>query len=174
MERYNEVDGNLITMALNGDFNVIAHGCNCWCRMGAGLAPQMVKAFGCNTFPLERAQYVGDINKLGQIDSKAFSLGNGEAYLADLYSEDKDLYVVNAYTQFHFGKYHEGGVDKPVDYDAITLVMRKLNHKFRNQHIGLPYVIGCGLAGGDINVVIPIIKRELKDMIITMVKFDGK
>lgn len=167
---YKEVNGDLITLALNGEFDVIAHGVNCWNTMGAGIAPQMVKAFHCNTFPLEYSKYSGDINKLGQIDYKVCPIvinNNGE-------SELSEVVVVNSYTQYHYGKNHSDGVDKPVDYDAITMCMRKINHIFKGKHIGLPYVIGCGLAGGDINIVIPIIKRELKDMKITMVKFNGK
>ena len=30
--------GDLIEMAVCGDFNLIAHGCNCFCTMGAGIA----------------------------------------------------------------------------------------------------------------------------------------
>jgi len=40
--------------------------------------------------------------------------------------------------------------------------MRKINHVFKGQHIGLPK-IGCGLAGGDWNIVKEIIQKELKD-----------
>jgi O-acetyl-ADP-ribose deacetylase (regulator of RNase III) len=35
------VDGDLIKLALKGEFDVIVHGCNCFCQMGAGIAPQM-------------------------------------------------------------------------------------------------------------------------------------
>ena len=64
MENYREVEGNLITMALEGCFDVIAQGNNCFCTQGAGIAPQMVEAFGTDTFPLERLRYRGNINKL--------------------------------------------------------------------------------------------------------------
>jgi len=39
MIRY--VDGDLVQMAKEGKFDVIAHGCNCFCAMGAGIAPQI-------------------------------------------------------------------------------------------------------------------------------------
>ena len=67
---YNEVKGNLITLALQGQFNVIAHGCNCLSNMGAGLAPQMAKTFGCDKFKMEMKG--PDINKLGCIDYEPF------------------------------------------------------------------------------------------------------
>ncbi len=69
---YNEINGDLIKLALEGKFDVIAHGCNCFCTMGAGIAPQMAKTFGCDKFKMEFSQYRGDINKLGTIDFKIF------------------------------------------------------------------------------------------------------
>lgn len=38
--------GDLLAYALNGKINVIVHGCNCFCNMGAGIAKQIK-----NTFP---------------------------------------------------------------------------------------------------------------------------
>jgi len=181
MNKYNEVEGNLITLSLMGKFDVITHGCNCFCTMQAGIAPQMVKAFGCDKFPKELPEYKGDINKLGTIDFKLFHQEKSEfGGKWVIYPDEqnfmtgKKLTICNSYTQYHYGANHKDGVKKPVDYDAITLCMRKINHTFKGQHIGLPYVIGCGLAGGDINIVLPIIKRELKDMDVTMVKYNKK
>ena len=37
---------------------------NCFCTMGAGIAPQMAKIFGCDKFPLEHTKFKGNINKL--------------------------------------------------------------------------------------------------------------
>ena len=158
MENYREITGDLIELALKGEFTVITHGCNCFCTMGAGIAPQMAKAFGCDNFFLENKKFKGDIDKLGRIEYT-------EKYLEDL---DERLFVVNSYTQYHYGKNHADGVSNPLDYEALTLCLRKINHIFKGKHIGLPQ-IGCGLAGGDWNKVKEIIKRELKDCIITVV-----
>jgi O-acetyl-ADP-ribose deacetylase (regulator of RNase III) len=76
--------------------------------------------------------------------------------------------VLNAYTQYKYGRNHADGDAVPVDYDAITLCMRKINHNFKGMHIGLP-MIGAGLAGGDWEKIKQIIKRELKDCIVTIV-----
>ncbi len=35
-----EITGNLITLGLAGDFEVIIHGCNCFNTMGSGVAAQ--------------------------------------------------------------------------------------------------------------------------------------
>jgi O-acetyl-ADP-ribose deacetylase (regulator of RNase III) len=39
-----EIEGDLIDLAKRGHFDVVTHGCNCFCTMGAGIAPQMVWA----------------------------------------------------------------------------------------------------------------------------------
>ncbi len=147
---YIEKEGNLITLARQGEFDVIAHGCNCFCRMKRGIAPQMAEAFGCDNYSLEDSKYEGDINKLGQIDFHENQFG---------------LTVVNAYTQYLWGTEL-----KPFDYDAFTLCMRKINFIFKGKRIGLPQ-IGSHLAGGDWERIKEIIKRELKDCKITIVIF---
>ena len=159
-----ERQGNLITLAQEGYFDVITHGCNCFCTMGAGIAPQMAKAFGADKFPMEAPQYRGDRNKMGTIDYEwqDISIPFGK----------HKLVVVNSYTQFHYGRNHSDGVDMPVDYDAIKLCMRKINQEFRGKTIGLP-LIGCGLAGGDWSIVKKIIKQELNMMDPWVVHYDG-
>jgi O-acetyl-ADP-ribose deacetylase (regulator of RNase III) len=169
--------GNLITLAQKGEFDVIAHGCNCFCVMGAGIAPQMAKAFGCDEYSLEQTertnQYgdkiptnnMGNINKLGQIEYQRVVLKKEDS-LTKGYVD-----VVNCYTQFGFGKNHIGGADAPLDYEALKLCMRKINYIFSGQHIGLPW-IGCGLAGGSKDRVSIIIEDELKDCKVTIVEYD--
>lgn len=192
--KYQEIEGNLIELALSGAFDVIAHGCNCQNTMGAGIAPLMAKAFGCDKFKLEHPQLKGDINKLGQIDFRQLYIYDKKAYITEdlslelmTRSADNKLFVVNAYTQFWYGKTHTNGVDKPLDYEALTLCFRKMNYMFKGKHIGSP-LIGCGLAGGVFDYkmlktpfekygyenyilkdVKTIIQEELKDCKVTMV-----
>lgn len=171
--QYKEVKGDLIKLAQIGTFDVIAHGCNCHCAMGAGIAPQMAKAFGADKFQMERPQYAGEVNKLGTIDYEEFEVSTmsclPKGYTGISTQELRyPLTVVNAYTQFGFGANHKGGQLKPVDYEAITLAMRKMNHIFKGKHIGLPK-IGCGLAGGSWKKVKNIIKRELHQCDVTIV-----
>ncbi len=161
---YNEVYGDLITLANQEKFDVIAHGCNCMSQMGAGIAVPMKKEFGCDTFPMELKG--PNIQKLGNIDYKGFTYGgNGwrQSNPNDYHVDDIGFYVVNAYTQFHYGRNQ-----MPLDYEALTLCMRKMNSVFRGKHIGLPQ-IGAGLAGGDWNRIKKIIQTELKDCKITVV-----
>ena len=167
----NYIDGNLITLALEGTFDVISHGCNCMCNMRSGIAPQMATAFGVDRFPLEHAATRGDINKLGQIDFEGFYITeNGfklrKWILGDIPKTGGfELVVVNSYTQ-----YIPSRITKPLDYEALTLCMRKINHNFKGKKIGLPK-IGAGLAGGDWAIISESIERELKDCSVTIVNY---
>jgi O-acetyl-ADP-ribose deacetylase (regulator of RNase III) len=172
-----EIKGDLIKLAIEGNFDVITHGCNCFCTMGAGIAPQMAKAFGADKFRLESPEFRGEINKLGCIDYKSIyrptkkeiPIGNTKELFMDFGS--KDLIVVNSYTQYRYGRNHYDGDKTPVDYDAITMCMRKINHKFPGKEIGLP-LIGAGLAGGDWGRIKEIILKELKDLSIIIVHYN--
>lgn len=158
---YQEITGDLIKLANQGQFNVITHGCNCFCVMGAGIAPQMAKAYGCDGFPLEASHFRGNISKLGQIEYHKVKV-----------NEDKDdLWVVNSYTQYGLGTNHNDGTKQPLDYEALTLCLRKINKIFKGLKVGLPQ-IGAGLAGGDWNVIKQIIETELKDCETTVVIYD--
>ena len=176
MNNYREIKGDLVKLSLQGEFDVIAHGCNCFCKQASGLAPQMVRAFGTDKFEMEAKVHEGDYNKLGTIDHRWY-FQEKEEYGGKwvLYPDEKEfltgktLHVVNAYTQYRYGKNHKDGDSKPLDYDALRLCMRKINFRFSGKHIGLPGLIGCGLAGGDPVKVKTIIKQELKDCNITIV-----
>lgn len=163
---YQEVEGDLIELAKLGEFDVIAHGCNCFVTMGAGIAPKMAKAFQADSADID---YDCELRANKEFH-RAEKLGNIVHY-----SPNKDfgmknipekLNVVNAYTQYEFG-----GDVPPLDYEALTLCLRKMNYQFSGKHIGLPQ-IGCGLAGGNWDLVKDIIQSELKDCNVTVVIFN--
>lgn len=181
---YKEIEGDLITLTKQGAFDVIAHGCNCFCNMKSGIAPQMDKAFGCGRFPLERefetqfnedeqwqvpTNNKGNINKLGQIEYVSMGIKNERvlaAFTIPKAADIKVVTVVNAYTQYIANKDL-----RPLDYDALSLCMRKMNHVFKGLKIGLPK-IGAGLAGGVWSVIREIIQTELKDCDVTVVIYN--
>lgn len=159
---YREVDGDLILFAKKGEFEVIAHGCNCFCKMKRGLAYQMDKEFDCNSpqvYMKEHPRTEGDVTKLGTIE------GNYAAPIISCKSNGGFLKVVNMYTQYH---YSDKG--KPFDYEAFTSCLRHLNTDYAGKTIGLPR-IGTGLAGAEWEIVREIIKEELKDCYVTIVTF---
>jgi O-acetyl-ADP-ribose deacetylase (regulator of RNase III) len=151
--KYQEVDGDLIKLAQKGEFDVIAHGCNCFCTMGAGIAPQMAKAFNVDKYPKEEICHRGNINKLGNIEYRLFE-----------WEPNEYMNVVNCYTQFGISSTEH----VPLSYSALTLCLQKMNYLFNGQHIGLPQ-IGCGLAGGNWDLVQRMIQSKLKDCKVTVV-----
>lgn len=159
------IKGELISLAKSGKFDLIAHGCNCFCTQKAGIAKQFADTFGTDKYDLEHFLYKGDINKLGQIEHQNYHIKDNEIQKLSNFS-DINLTVINCYTQYNYG------TDKrQLDYHALKLCLMKINHIFPDKHIGLPYVIGCGLAGGDPQKVIGIVERTLCDMKVTMVEY---
>lgn len=147
-----EVRGDLIKMAKNGDFDVIVHGANCFCVMGAGIAKQIAKEFP-EAYKKDKATTPGDHNKLGGITAVKI----------------KDLWVVNAYTQ-----YSVGTKERQVDYDAVRQCFKRISKRFGDKclRFGVP-AIGAGLGGGDWSIISKIIDEEMVDEDLTLVKFSG-
>jgi O-acetyl-ADP-ribose deacetylase (regulator of RNase III) len=168
MHNFEIIKGNLIDKALSGEFDVVCHGANCFGIMGAGVAKQFkekLKAHRADSF----TGVHGDIHRLGTISYLHLALEDGihtKKYDTELSRlgfipfSVKQVVVVNAYTQFNLGA--------NLDYEALTVCMRKINHEFRGSHIGLPGWIGCGIAGGDKIKVEQILRQELKDCDVTI------
>jgi O-acetyl-ADP-ribose deacetylase (regulator of RNase III) len=147
------VKGDLIQMALNGEFEAIAHGCNCFCTMGAGIALSMKKTFGCDEYNLEDSKFSGSYLKMGNIQYKTFFVKNGV-----ISTEGTPLKVYNIYTQYAPGV-SLPPYDIPFDYDAFRLCIRKLLYTNKKSKIGLPW-IGCGLGKAEKSKVKEIIEQE--------------
>ena len=152
----NEVIGDLLDMAENGDFDVIVQGCNCFNTMGGGIAAQINKRF--HSAYVEDCKTVsGDKSKLGNYTSVDINRPDGSTFT-----------IINGYTQYGFGSQD----DPPVDYDAIKSVFAKVKAGFTGKKIGYP-LIGAGLAGGDWNIISKIIDTELTGCDHTVVKYGG-
>lgn len=147
--KFEEIQGDMILLALSGEYDVTCHCCNCFNTQGAGIALQMNKTFDTLGFPLEQKKYKGDYNKLGQIDWE--------------FNEEHNISVVNCYAQYAYGR------DKRnLDYHALALCLKKINHTFKGKHL-ITYRMGCSLAGGDWKIVKSIMEKALKDMDVTVV-----
>ena len=149
----NVIQGDLIELAKSGRFDVIVHGCNCQCTMGAGIAKAIRSAFPA-AYEADLATEKGSRAKLGTIS------------VAHAGPEDK-LAIVNGYTQFHWR-----GSGTLVDYDAIRSVMRAVKQRFVGSRIGYPK-IGAGLAKGDWQLISEIIDTELQGEDHTLVEYGG-
>jgi O-acetyl-ADP-ribose deacetylase (regulator of RNase III) len=170
------VKGNLIELAKNGEFNVIAHGCNCFCKQKSGLAKEMVKNFDTEysdakydflkeEFTLENPYTAGDINKLGQIQYEFRNILN---YESRNILNNKYIYVVNCYTQYDYGRDPNKVY---ADYEAIALCFKKINHIFKGKKVGLPW-IGCGLANGNREVITQLMSIYLNNVDLTVVEYE--
>lgn len=146
------VTGDLIKLARRGAFDVIVHGCNCQCTMGAGIAKFIRQSFP-EAYEADLATPKGERSKLGTIST------------ATVKREGATLVVVNGYTQFH---YRGSGVK--VDYDAIRSVFRSVAKNYSGKRIGYPK-LGAGLGGGDWNIISAIIDDELQGEDHTLVLF---
>ena len=131
--------GNLLDLAEAGEFDIVVQGCNCFCVMGGGIAREIRERY-----PMAAAMDIettrGDYTKLG----------NWTVGLNDL--TDRKFVIINAYTQYNMSQ----GTDV-FEYTAFQLILKKLEHEFPTSRIGLPY-IGMGLAGGDKDIIIPMIE----------------
>lgn len=150
MEKWAEIEGDLIKMAKRGYFDVIVHGCNCKKNMGAGIAKQLKASF--------TLAYEVDKNSPSKF---------GDISVCISYPE---CIVINAYTQINPGSNGHGRDTDTNRYEAIRSSMKIINEKFNDKHIGIP-LIGSGLAGLKWNKVKSILKEELKDMYVTIVHF---
>lgn len=141
--------GDLIALAKAGEFDVIIHGCNCFCTMKKGIAKAIAEAFP-EAFEADLTTEKGNRNKLG-----TYSLA----------SVGK-LTIINAYTQFNW---HGNG--RKADYYAIKQVFERIAKDFPDKRIGYPK-IGAGLAGGDWAVIYPLICEALSMCDHTLVVFN--
>lgn len=148
----NIVQGDLIELALNGVFDVIVHGCNCQCTMGAGIAKSIRTKFP-EAYAADLQTKKGDRNKLGTISA------------AKVTRNDHALTVINAYTQFHWR-----GTGVLADYEAIRAAMQQIKLHYSGNRIGYPR-IGAGLAGGDWDTIAQIISEELEGEDHTLVEY---
>ena len=146
------VSGDLIQLAKNGEFDLIVHGCNCFCTMGAGIAKGIKAAFPA-AYKADRVTLRGDRAKLGMCSA------------AEVERDVGPLIVVNAYTQFDYR-----GSGPKVDYDAVRSCFRWIKQQHSGKRIGLPK-IGAGLAGGDWERIARIIEEELEGEDVTLVEF---
>ncbi|QDF14564.1 hypothetical protein BRIZO_167 [Vibrio phage Brizo] len=139
------VHGDMVKHLQSKDhLDAYAHQCNCFCRMGRGIAPLLARAV-----PWLRAADSfdeGDKSKLGTV-SKA--------------KHPNGAVVFNVYGQYHWDKF-KVAPGRNTDYDALEKgLWRVLADMLKDdmKTLGLP-LIGCGLAGGDWdNVVLPMIHR---------------
>lgn len=154
MNRLIRTKGNLLDMAVNGDFDIIVHGCNCFNTMGSGIALQIKNRFNA-AWKADDATEPGDYNKLGNYSYAVIPNSRGI------------FVIVNAYTQVQFG-----GNKDHFEYESFAVILKKLAYSYSDSRFGFPY-IGMGLAGGDASRIISMLEdfSNKVDGTVTLVEY---
>lgn len=147
------VKGDLIKLAKEGKFDLIVHGCNCFCTMGAGIAKEIKREFPL-AYTVDKKTIEGDATKLGTFSWTEIDFNNHK------------FIIVNGYTQYHWG-----GEGVLADYNAIRNIFKQIKIQFSGLRIGYP-AIGAGLAKGSWDVISKIIDEELYNEDHTFVEFN--
>lgn len=154
------VVGNLLDLAEKGEFDVIIHGCNCFCTMGSGIAKE-VRGRWPWVYDADNETLAGDSSKLGLYTQ-------ADVLVWDSENLTHTFTVINAYTQYRYGR-----GQRHVDYNAVERVFGEVANNFHatDKRIAYPK-IGAGLAGGDWDIVSGIIDNKLVGMDHTLVVLD--
>jgi O-acetyl-ADP-ribose deacetylase (regulator of RNase III) len=133
--------GNL----LESDCNVIVHQANCFATQGAGIAKQISRLYP-SVLDADRQYHipVGSRDRLGHTSHAWVEGPHGR------------LLVINLYGQHRYGK------GLMTEYEAfrrgIHSILARMEKLGRGYKIGLPFGVGCGMAGGDWDTVYQILK----------------
>ena len=118
---------------------IIVHQVNCRGVMGAGFA-KYVRQIQQSCFQQYR--------ELCQSHSSKSLLGTLQEYIGEY-----DI-IINLFSQDGYGR-----VGVFTDYEAMERGLKELRGKYSQETIIAPYKIGCGLAGGDWDVVSSILQK---------------
>ena len=126
--------GNLLEQQ---DLDAFVHQCNCFCTMGGGIAREISEKYP-ELYEADLATKSGDKKKLG-----TFSF---------VKTHDGKL-GYNLYSQFNYGRNGQH-----TDYEAILAGLLKIKLHVKENvsstaRIGLPFMMGCGLGGGNWDIV---------------------
>ena len=135
------ITGNL----LESDCTTIIHQANAFATMGAGIAKQISKKYPA-VLKADRNFHIpiGDAARLGHYSK------------ADVDGPHGPLTVINLYGQYNYGRGKQ--TDEHAFEAALDSILSDINRSGQpNPKVGMPYGIGCGLAGGDWTVIRRII-----------------
>jgi len=129
------IKGDLVKALKAKQIDYLLHVTNCQGVMGAGLAKQ-IKA----NFPDAFNVYTREL-RLGYI-----SINSG---------------VINMNAQLKYGT-----KARQINYGALGECLARTKHhlsKQDNPAVGIPYLMGCGLAGGDFEIVLEMVEHYLAE-----------
>jgi len=126
---------------LKCEVDAIGHCANCFCTMGGGIAFQLKNKMP-ETYESDLKTIAGNKNKLG-----TFSLAEIKKF-----KENSSIkYVYNLYGQYYYGS-NERNLNYEAIYTAIDSMKKDCIEK-NIKKVGFPKYMGCGLAGGNWQIV---------------------
>lgn len=143
----------------------MAQGCNCFKAQGSGLAGQLRKF--PEIFQADKDYRSGDEGKRQLGLFSVARIPFDEPSLTKPKKSFSAAVCFNLYTQFDTGTDY-----RRANYAAIGIAFRKLNDSLsdtnRDRQTLYTHEIGCGLAGGDLDIVIAIINDATPDIDVVM------
>lgn len=170
LKTVHQVRGDLIESFDRGELDVIVQSCNCFNRMGYGIAKKISERYPL-VASIDKKTKSGDISKLGTYS------------VAEVFD---GKFVINAYAQYGYGKIGARAdevlrgdneakgkdPDRPhISYDCLDKILANINDEFRGMRVGLP-TIGADLGRSDWNIIKDLIKNRLKDVDVKIFYFD--
>lgn len=144
------INGDITKVATSG---YILHQVNCLSAMGAGVALSI-----SNKWPVVRFEYL-KFSK--NIEKPKYLLGQMQYVKVE-----RDLIVINSFTQLYYGNsYYDNETYTNEDLLIKNIKIASDKAKLNNKKLFIPYLIGCGLAGGNWNNIFKNIK-DIDNLII--------
>jgi hypothetical protein len=138
------------TDILTVPFGKVIHFVNCKGVWGAGLAAQMKQVH-----PEAFEKYKKDLAKEKH---PVFALGS----ISQCETKDGNKTIISCFTQ-----YDTGVTSRKTEYSAVRSCFLTLSKTYGfGANVYIPYEAGCGLGGGDWEIVSKIIERYLPDAIL--------
>ena len=146
MLSFTETNGDVLTPNNTDKTVIVCHQVNCFGVMGAGLALQIKQQL----FPVYQ-------NYLEACTGRQPEELLGKVSVCSM-EKERGYSVANIFSQREHSC--NGCLTQ---YDALSEAFLTLNQPYPGATIRIPYLMSCGLAGGDWNIVLGLIKESFKD-----------
>lgn len=143
--------GDIISAAYAGEFDILVHNANCFCTMGKGIAAQLKHEWPA-VYEADLETKKGDQCKLGTCSFARLLHPN--------------VLVVNAYMQYTYWD-----PDRMFSLPALKSSLDIIRQVGLGRRIAMPR-IGAGYARGAWHIIEPIIERKLHDCDVTIYVLD--
>jgi O-acetyl-ADP-ribose deacetylase (regulator of RNase III) len=137
--------------------NIIIHQVNCQGKMGSGVAKGIR-----SSFPKVYDEYM---KMCEWAKEKERLLGH-----AQVVQVGDNKYIVNLFSQLFYGYDGKRYTSYDALYDGFSYIAE--HAKRTNKSVAMPYLIGCGLGGGDWGIVYRIIEQIFGDYEVTLYQYE--